>query len=169
MKAKQIVTLIGWIWFGLGVMAFMSGLSGLVMSSIMRISEAPMPKAFGPLGWIWEYYREAAAGQVVLALFIVFTAYNFVRRKAWARIGIQFFAALCLLWFVAFGVFWVYSISSLTAAPGSEQAATVMRIFMSVAGGVMMLGLASLFAFCIWLVSRPSVKEEFRQSEVANA
>ncbi|WP_211325531.1 hypothetical protein [Roseimicrobium gellanilyticum] len=163
------MTLIGWMWFGLGVLAFISGLGGLMMSSLMDVLRANPPKNTAPLDGIWNYYRQAAVVQVVLALFTAFTAYNFVRRKPWARIGIQFFSVLTGLWFVGFGIFWVCTTSSLAAAPGSEQVATAARIFMSVAGGVMMTALATVFGFCAWFIGRPAVKDEFQPANQAKA
>ena len=60
MNEHQTVTAIGWIWLGLGVMAFVSGVGGFLVSTITGLPTSPLPMRSVPMDFLWQHYREGA-------------------------------------------------------------------------------------------------------------
>jgi len=159
MNARQTVTTIGWIWLGLGVLSFVSGVGGFLASTFMGLPTSPLPVRSVVMDFLWQHYREGALIQAIVALFIVFSSYMFLRRHTWARVVLQVFSALLLAWTVLFGVFWV---RGLAAGSDQNQFFMVFRVVM-LAGGAVVMGIFALaFGYCIWTLSRAAVREEFR-------
>ena len=76
MNEHRTVTTIGWIWLGLGVLAFVSGVGGFLVSTITGLPTSPLPMRSVPMDFLWQHYREGAAAQTIFAPFVVFTAYK---------------------------------------------------------------------------------------------
>lgn len=165
MNGRQTLTLIGWIWVGLGALAFVSGIGAFLVSS-SRSGTTPLrfPVRSAVMDFMLQHYHQWAAVQVCLAVFIVFTAFMLLRHQLWAKFTIQFFSAAFLTWIVLFGIYWVRIISAMTSSDsGPWFFFLAVRILMSVAGIASMGTFAFAFGLCIWALSRPAVREEFRK------
>jgi uncharacterized membrane protein len=165
MNGRQTVTMIGWIWVGLGALAFVSGVGAFLVSSKQSsIPPLPFPVRSAVMDFMWQHYHQWAAIQIVLAVFIVFTSVMLLRRQLWAKFTIQFFSAAFLTWIVLFGIFWLRIMSTMASSDSGPQFFfLVVRIFMSVAGIATMGTFAFACGLCIWALSRPAVREEFRK------
>jgi len=165
MNEHQTVTVIGWIWLGLGVMAFVSGVGGFLVSTITGLPTSPLPMRSVPMDFLWQHYREGAAAQAIFAPFVVFTATMFLRRHSWARVVLQMLSALMLAWVVCFGAIWLGALASVTSGYRPQPVFMVIRIIMSF-GGILVTGLfAFAFGLCIWTLSRAKILEVFRNSK----
>ena len=165
MNARRTVTTIGWIWFGLGLLAFVAGLGGLLVSTVTGLPASAPPVRSVLMDFLWQHYQEGAAIQSVVALFIVFSAYMFLRRRSWTRLVIQIFSAVLLMWTVYFGIFWLRGVASMKSDSSLDHVYGAIRIVMLV-GGTVVLGIFALsFGLCIWNLSRAAVKQEFRNAK----
>jgi hypothetical protein len=161
-NARQTVTTIGWIWVGLGVLAFFSGTGGFLVSSIQGLPSSPLPVRSALMDFLWQHYREGAAIQAGLAVFIVLTAFMLLRRKSWARVALQILSAAFLTWTVLFGIWWIRSLAVFASDSAYQHLLLVFRIFMSVGGALVMGAFAFAFGLCIWTLGRSAVRKEFR-------
>jgi hypothetical protein len=104
------VSVIGWIWFALGMMMVLSGAMGFLVYSFQAISR-PMPAPPAELGpvfsFMFEHFGTLALCQIAFALFIAFSALMFLRQRWWAWRTLQAVTWLAILYVVLFGVSWV--------------------------------------------------------------
>jgi hypothetical protein len=169
MNARQAVTILGWIWIGLGAMAFVSASGGLMMSLLMSRLGEPRSKSPLAVDVLFEHFGAAAGIQIFLSLILVFAGVHFLKRRNWARIVIQAFSMLGILWQCFFGVIWVRTLWQMKAAANgpSEGAIELMRWAMTAGGTLAMLGPAVLLGSCIWLLNRPFIRQEFTGTKLA--
>ena len=167
MNGRQIVTMFGWIWVCLGALAFVSGIGAFLVSSRHPgVSPLPFPVRSVVMDFMLQHYHQWAVVQASLAVFIVFAAFMLLRRQLWAKFIIQFFSAAFLAWIVLFGIYWLRIMSSITSSDSGPQFLFfALRIFMSAAGIASMAPLAFAFGLCIWALSRPAVRQEFRNKK----
>ena len=142
---------------------FTGAVFGFLAASLQEDSAAPMPVRVPPLDFLLRYYREAAAVQACLSVFVAFIGWMLVRRRPWASVIVQLLSALVIAWIVIFGIYWLRGLGAITSTPGYPPAAAVMvRILMGVGGVVAMATLAFAFGLCIWVLSLRAVREELR-------
>lgn len=164
MNARKTVTVIGWMWVALGILAFVSGVGGCLLSTLMGKPTGPLPMRSALLDFMWQHYSQGAAIQAVFSLFIIFAAFKFLQHRPWARVGIQFISALVLAWLVFFGIYWLDGVMSFTSNSVSETFLQPVRILMCVSGISVFCVLAIVFGGMVWILSRTGIRDEFCQS-----
>lgn len=116
------------------MLAFLAGFGGFVISTFQGLPPPPLPVRSAVMDFLWQHYRAGAAIQALVALFVVFCACMFLRRHSWARVAIQMFSVLLLVWTVMFSVFWLRVMAFMAPGPDHQPFFVVVRVIMSVAG-----------------------------------
>ena len=138
------VSIIGWIWVGLGVCMSVSAMMAILVASL-NASHGPVPPppiTFGrALAFVFDHFTAFAVGQLIFAAFIIYSALRFLRLRWWAWRSLQVITWLALLYVVVFGIFWVITwIQFLPdAAQVGEAPVTLLRILGAVMGTVVTL------------------------------
>lgn len=152
-KRPTAMTVIGWLFIIGSAFMILSAGMGLWALSLMRQTTGgrlpPLPPdapamfrvMYGLLPYFWLLGRL----QIAFALFVIFAALQFLRRRAWARtalesvtwLGLVFAAGFTLLWAAS----WVSMASTVPAQPGAPS-----PMFFTIVGVVIAVVVAAVWA-----------------------
>jgi len=113
-KTPTVVKVLAGIFIGLAAFGVLSSLLNLKAHSIM----VGMMKedGFGFFDeedpFLFRHIKLFLVLQLLLSVFIIFAAYQFLKLKAWARTVLEVMSWLFIIFAVGFGIFWLVLISS---------------------------------------------------------
>ena len=151
MQRPTSVTVIGWVFIGVGILSTLAGGFGLIVSLLvpfrppateLTVDASP---TFRVMEFVLRFYSAIAVVQLCVAVLTIVAGAAFLRLKTWARTALEVLTWLGLMYSVCFGVFWLWSLASMlrTAAPGTGNGL----------GYVMFgFGLVTIFGFLIPLI-----------------
>ena len=140
MARPTSVTVIAWVYIIFGALMTLSGVFNLLMSFVMPIPPptaaqvSQMPPPFALMTRLFDFFPLIAALQVVVGTVMIAAGAAFLRLRSWARAVIEVIAWLGLAYTVTFGVFWIWSLSSMMADVPMVAFGTVMIIAFSIPG-----------------------------------
>lgn len=123
----QSVTVIGWLWLVLGVLAFFRTLINIAVWRVLKPDLPTLLQAFGDVPApqqrfvrpLLEHMPAFHAAEAIASVAVIVVAIQFLRRRPWARAGMQAVCWFFLFWVAAFGVFWVWLCRSAAATDPS--------------------------------------------------
>jgi hypothetical protein len=124
----NVISILGWGWLAVGVMAFISGGMAFLVFSIMQAqgkgfppSGPNMPPPLAAMAPFFQYFRELVIGQMIFAAAVVFTATSFLKLREWARKALLLFSVILLVYIIGFSIVWGYTwVSATTTASNAN-------------------------------------------------
>lgn len=167
-NATNFVTALGWvliIFTGFGVVT--SVMQNVMVSFVVPALDQRTPEAQQMPRGTLVAFRMLAAFMLCAAVFLLFSAWSFLKRRNWARKTFVVIFALGAVWgglvFLAFGLgMGVFNIlpqlPSSEAPPGLGSAFRIMGIMI----GLVAAGFAALFIWLIKCLRSPGIRGEFQ-------
>lgn len=152
-KRPTSMTVIGWLFIVGSAFMILSAGMGLVALSMMRETTGgrlpPLPPdapaMLRVLYGLMPYFWLLARLQIAFALFVLFAALQFLRRRAWARAALESVAWLGVVFTVGFALIWaatwVSMMSTVPAQPGAPS-----PTFFTILGVVVAVVVAAIWA-----------------------
>lgn len=168
-KAATFVTVLGWILVVFTAFGAVTSLMQNVMVNFMfpSLTEQGPEVQTMPRG-VLLVFRVLAAFMLCLTVFLVFSAWSFLKRRNWARKLFVVLFALGAAWgcfvFLAFGLgMGVFNLLPPTAPPEANMPSSVGSMFrvMGIMFGLLAVAISALF---VWLIKRlrsPEIRSEF--------
>lgn len=113
-----MVTVLGWIWIGLGTFATLTSLMVLLMLVVVggpigleagHDPEMAALPGWGVMDWVFRHFEWLAVGQLVLAVLILVAGVELLRLRRWARTFLEGICWLGLAYSVGFGSWWAFA------------------------------------------------------------
>ena len=165
----KAVTVIGWLWLVLGVLFLFRALVNLVVWRILKPDMLGFLEAFGEvppsqqrmLRPLFEHLTAIQVCEAILSAAVIVLAFQLLRLRPWARVGMQAACWLVLVYVVAFGAFWIWLWGSVGAAASPSHAGTIGRIGLFAGLAVLLTAAGGLVAMIV-LLAGSRVREAFR-------
>lgn len=103
-KRPTCVTVIGWAWIIIGGLMCFSAIMALISSIMMGMGAQDEPD----LPLIFRLFPLIAIVQIGFAALGLISGIHFLKLRSWARHALEMLTWLCLLFLLAFMVYWVY-------------------------------------------------------------
>lgn len=153
------ITVIGWMCVVFGLLGALGGVMTVLTTSVMSFPLAPpspdelqgIPAPFRVVLQLFDYVRLLAAIQLALAVVLIAAGAAFLRLRAWARAAIEAMAWLAIAYHAAFGVYWAWAMSAMSALmSGAPDAPPNFRPMLMIMTG---FGLVMILVFTIPIVA----------------
>ena len=161
MKANTTVTVVGVIYLGLGLLASLSATMSFVAYRVVGVNFDAFPVRSELFDFFWKHYQDLALAQIVLGIVVTISAFMFLRRKRWARVVLQAFAGLNILWALVFTPYWIKLVHDFVSLAPGHVGATAIRTVFTVMGILVALIYCGAFVTSIVIVAGPKVRSEF--------
>ena len=163
------VTVIGWLWLVLGALFLFRSLVNLVIWRFLKPDILGFLEAFGEvppsqqrmLRPLFEHLTALQVCEAILSVAVIVVAFQLLRLRPWARVGMQAACWLVFVWVVAFGAFWVWLWGNIATAVPPSHASTIGRIGL-IGGLAVLLAAAAGLVVMIVLLATSRVREAFR-------
>ena len=167
----KAVTVIGWLWLVLGFLFLFRALVNLIVWRILKPDMLGFLDAFGNvpppqqmmLRPLFEHLTALQTCEAILSAAVIVVAFQLLRLRPWARVGMQAACWLVLVYVVAFGAFWVWLWGSVVTAVPPSHASSFGRIGL-IAGLAVLLAAAGGLVAMIVLLASSRVREAFRRT-----
>ncbi|MEW6670273.1 MAG: hypothetical protein AB1427_01135 [Thermodesulfobacteriota bacterium] len=138
-KRPTCITVIGWVWIVIGGLMCFSA----VMALYSHVTIGPMaqgdPEAVQHVSVVIRYFPAFAIVQIAAATVGIISGIYFLKLKRWSRQVLEILTWLLLLFFVGFGIYWVFSWIWLTQDHGPRSFG-----IMGAVAGVVITGIYSV-------------------------
>src|SRR5712691_13348262 len=120
MERPTSITVIAWVFIGFGILALLTGLFGLAISFVSPTPSptpqeaAHMPAPFQLMSSMFNFFWLIAGLQLASGALMIWAGVAFLKLRSWARAVLEVFSWLALAYNLCFGVFWVWSLASMT-------------------------------------------------------
>jgi hypothetical protein len=165
----KAVTVIGWLWLVLGVLFLFRALVNMVIWRILKPDMLGFLAAFGQvspsqqrlLRPLFEHLTALQTCEAILSVAVIVVAFQLLRLRPWARVGMQAACWLVLVYVVALAAFWVWLWGSVATAAPPSHASAIGRIGL-IGGLAVLLAAAGGLVAMIMLLGGSRVREAFR-------
>ena len=113
-KRPTCVTVIGWVWIIIGGLMCFSSIMVLLSSMMMGGMAQKDPN----MPFIFKIFPLLAIIQIAAAALGFVSGINFLKLKVWSRRVLEILSWLFLLFLVVFGIYWEFSLLSMTSRHG---------------------------------------------------
>ena len=173
-----MVTVLGWIWIGLGTFATLASLMVLLMLFVvggptgLDAGHDPEMTAFpgwGMMDWVFRHFEWLAVGQLVLALLVLVAGVELLRLRRWARVVLEGVCWLGLAYLIGFSSWWAFVWVDIAGQVPSGHPDAPSAALMSGFGIVAMVMTVLFYGIpagvLIWLLRHDTVRAALRPTD----
>jgi len=126
------VTVIGWVWVTLSVLVLARSIVNVIVWRVLRPAFPLVTSILGQrsegntgMAWLFEHFTAINMSHAVAAVATLFVAWQFLRRRDWARPALRLICVLTLIYVVCLGALMAALWAG--ALPGSVRTAAHSR------------------------------------------
>ena len=167
MKRPRSVTVIGWIWIGIGSLMLFSSMMALTMFVVQvrpHFEGAGAGSGLDKLPWFGRFFLRNvevfAAAQAGLAIFVIVSGRYFLKLRLWARTSLEAVSWLGLAYVVGFGIF--FGITFIRTFASGEVQGGPPFVFIAIVVPIMLVVMVGVHAVplgvIIWFLRGKTIR-----------
>jgi len=167
MKRPMSVTVIGWIWIGLGTLMLLGSMMALAMFLVLvrpHFESGGAESRLDKLPWFGRFFLRKvelfAAVQAGLAIFVMVSGRFFLKLRSWARTSLEAVSWLGLVYVVGFGIF--FGITFIRTFASGEVQGGPPFVFIAIVVPIMLVVTVGVYAVplgvIIWFLRGETIR-----------